>query len=340
MKEYQTILQAVLVGVGSLAVLGLIKKLLWRKLTSWAKQTSVEWDDILIQKLNAPVRLLLVAASISIGFQMAPDEVQAMSALNMGLKILFILLIVWLIDRILGVFVRHGIKNPNLTASTKSLIVSVMKLLLYSLFLLISLDTLGISITPILASLGVGSVAIALALQDTLSNLFSGIYIFLDKPISLDDYVKIDDTEGFVQKVGWRSTHVELTSGNVVIFPNTKVSSSVITNFYLPSKECNLTVNIGVGYNSDLNKVERIVLETANHVLANTLGAVRNFEPTVRFMNFGDSCIDCTVTLRALTALDRGLIRHEFIKAIHVNFKREGIDIPFPQRVVHLQNSI
>jgi small-conductance mechanosensitive channel len=203
---------------------------------------------------------------------------------------------------------------------------------------LMVLDSSGVSITPLLASLGVGSVAVALALQDTLSNLFSGFYILADKPFSVGDYVKLESgIEGFIVKIGWRSTHIRQYSNNVIVVPNSTVANSTLTNFDMADKETAAYVRCGVSYSSDLKKVEEAIIRIGQEVMEREDGAVKGFTPIVRYKEFGDSSINFLVVLRAKTYDEHFKLTHEFIKALHAGFEKEGIEIPFPQRVVHMQ---
>src|SRR5262249_24620722 len=120
---------------------------------------------------------------------------------------------------------------------------------------LVFLDSIGISITPLVASLGIGSLAVALALQDTLANLFAGIYMIAEKPVEQGHFIKLESGEqGYVTRVGWRSTHIRMLSDTMVVVPNSKLAGSVITNFSLPGEQIVVTVDAGVDYSSDLGQ--------------------------------------------------------------------------------------
>ncbi len=196
--------------------------------------------------------------------------------------------------------------------------------------ILIFLDLMGISITPILASLGIGSVAVALALQDTLSNFFAGLYVTIDKPVKVGDLIKLESgNEGFVTEVGWRSTRIRTMNNNVVIIPNAKLTGSVLTNYDLPNKELIVTLEVRAPYTSDLERVERVTREAVKEVLLKLSGAVREFDPVVNFHTFGAAGIDYTIVLKAKDFSAQGPIKHELIKSLHARYKKEGIQIPY-----------
>jgi small-conductance mechanosensitive channel len=187
-----------------------------------------------------------------------------------------------------------------------------------------------------LATLGVGGLAVALALQDTLSNLFAGFHITVAKQIRIGDYVRLDSgEEGYVTDINWRTTKIKMLPNNVVLVPNEKLTKAIVTNYYLPDKEMAVTVNIGVHYKSDLNHVERVTCDVAREVMISTPGAASGFEPFIRYGGFGESSISLTVILRVKEFVDQYLIKHEFIKKLHERYAKEGIVIPYPIRAVN-----
>jgi small-conductance mechanosensitive channel len=202
--------------------------------------------------------------------------------------------------------------------------------------LLIVLNALGISITPILATLGVGGLAVALALQDTLANLFAGFHIIVSKQVRIGDYVKLESgQEGYVTDINWRTTKIQMLANNVVLVPNDKLAKVIVTNYYLPEKNMSVLVQVGVHYGSDLGKVEEITCDVARRVLREITGGVPDFEPFIRYHTFGDSSINFSVILRVGEFVNQYLVKHEFIKRLHERYAREGIVIPYPIRAIN-----
>ncbi|RKX62343.1 MAG: mechanosensitive ion channel family protein, partial [Thermodesulfobacteriota bacterium] len=214
----------------------------------------------------------------------------------------------------------------------------IIKVVIYFIGFILILNTLNINITPFITSLGIAGLAVGLALQDTLSNFFAGLYILISKKIKPGDYISLDSgIEGYVEDITWRNTTIRQLPNNIVIVPNSKLASSIVTNYYLPEKELAVLVQVGVSYNSDLEKVEKVTIEVAKEVMKEVPGGVPNFEPFIRYHTFGDFSINFTVILRAQTYVDRYLVTHEFIKRLHKRYKEEGIEIPFPIRTVYLK---
>jgi small-conductance mechanosensitive channel len=231
----------------------------------------------------------------------------------------------------------YGKRKKGVLPSTK-LFASLTKLIVFVIGVLIILQSLGISISPLITALGIGGLAVALALQSTLSNLFAGLHIIAAKQLRPGDYIKLDTgEEGYVTDITWRSTTIRMLPNNMVIVPNSKLASSIIVNYYQPVREMSLLVQVGVGYDSDLSKVEQVTIEVGKEVMKNVQGGVPEFEPFIRYHTFSDFSINFTVILRAKEVVDQYLIKHEFVKRLHKRYKEEGIEIPFPIRTVYMK---
>jgi small-conductance mechanosensitive channel len=223
--------------------------------------------------------------------------------------------------------------SPVLPVS--SLTRNVAWALIAVLGLLVVLNGLGLSITPMLTALGVGGLAVALALQEPLANFFAGLFITLAGQIRVGDYVKLDSgQEGYVVDFSWRSTRLRMLANNLVIVPNAKLAQAIVVNHHLPSQDLAVLVDVGVDYSSDLAHVERVVVDVGRDVMRGVAGGVPEFEPFIRYHTFGDSSINFTVILRAKEFVDQYLIKHEFVKRLHNRFNEEDIVIPFPIRTI------
>jgi small-conductance mechanosensitive channel len=214
---------------------------------------------------------------------------------------------------------------------------TIAAMLFYVLGGLIILDYLGVSITPVITALGVGGLAVALALQDTLANLFAGIHIMMTKKVRPGDYIQLESgQEGYVQDITWRNTTVKVLANNLIVIPNSRLSASILTNYHLPDKETAVLLQVSVSYQSDLSKVEETTVAVAREIMADIPGGVQPFAPFIRFHTFGDSGIQFTVILRVHEFVDQYLLKHEFIKRLLERYRKEGIEIPYPVRTVHL----
>ncbi len=230
---------------------------------------------------------------------------------------------------------RRYLTKDEVHRTDSKLVRSLIAVGVYSIFLMVFLQTAGISITPLVASLGVGSIAVAFALQQTLASLFAGLFIVTDRPIRIGDFVKLESgTEGFVESIGWRSVRIRMLPNIIAIIPNSKIVSETVTNYSLPDREFIFSVNVGVDYGSELDHVERITLQVAQETLKETPEAVPSFESVVQWKTFGDSAILLSVLLKSRDYTNQYLVRNAFMKKLHKRYQAEGIGIPFPTQTV------
>jgi small-conductance mechanosensitive channel len=193
-----------------------------------------------------------------------------------------------------------------------------------------------VDITPLIAGVGLGALAIGLALQSTLTNFFAGVHILSDKPIRVGDFIELDkDTYGVVEDIGWRSTRIRMLTDNLLVIPNAKLADSNIINYSMPKQDFSIWVPCGVAYESDLKKVEKVTLEVAKEIQQKIPGAVKDFEPAFRFREFSDSNINFTAILRVEEPMARFVVRNEFIKALKERFDKEKIEISWPIRKIY-----
>ena len=215
----------------------------------------------------------------------------------------------------------------------------IVSIALVAMGVLVILDQLGISIAPLVAGLGIGGLAVALALQGTLTNFFAGINILTDGSIRIGDFVELDSgMRGYVDQIGWRTTRIRLLANNMVIIPNSRLADSIATNYNYPEDQMSVYLEVGVGYSSDLDHVEQVTVEVAKQVMEETEGAVKEHEPSIWYTQFGDSNINFWVVLRAHGYMDSWLLTHNFIKALFRRYNQEGIEISFPARNVFMRN--
>lgn len=235
------------------------------------------------------------------------------------------------VDGVVTMYFERSNKDLPKTTLLNNILIGVI----YVMGVLVILQYYGISIAPILTAAGVGGMAVALALQETLANIFAGLHLILSKQIRIGDYIRLGTgEEGRVTDIAWRfTTIVPLGASNTIVIPNKTIAGANITNFSMPTRSLNISVPVGVAYDSDLALVERVTIETAKEVLAR-VDNNPNAEPLVRYTKFNDSSIDFAVILPSSQFDQQGLIIHDFIKALTDRYRVEGIDIPYPIRTV------
>jgi small-conductance mechanosensitive channel len=238
---------------------------------------------------------------------------------------------------------QTGLKNNFPNTSIFENLVRIGILVLGSLVIL---QTLGISVLPIVTALGVGGLAISLALQDTLANLFAGLHMILARQIKVGDIIQLEGSQvGEVKDIGWRTTTIKQLNGNLIILPNSKMASSVITNYMTPHPDLAVVLPVSIPLDSDLEKVESIAIEVAKtvglqlYLEKHPKRKNEPFEPFVRYQSYGSAWVNMNIHLPFNSFMDAGQTRHHLLKALHQRFTTEGIHLPLPQHVVHLDSS-
>lgn len=327
------------VGAGYLA-----GRFLDRVALRWLERLSgrTRWggDDIILKSLEGVTTVLITAVGAYVAVVHLPFKPAMEAGFIRVLQVVVIGAATVSCARMAGGFgelysdsIEHGLKHT-------SILTNVVRLSVFVLGGLIVLQTLGISIAPILTALGVGGLAVALALQDTLSNLFAGFNITVSGQVRQGDYVKLDSgDEGYVTDVAWRFTSIRTLANNTVVVPNAKVAGVILTNCHHPDKEMAVVVPARAAYSGDLARVERAAVAVGQEVMKGTQGGVPSFEPLVRFQGFGDGGVDFAVILRCREYTDQYLVKHDFVRKFHERCLREGIEFPVPARTVHLKGA-
>ncbi len=338
LKTYGALL-LILILVPSLGLF--VERFVFYRLRRLSEKSPWGWDKVLIDSL----RYIPTLWSFLVALYLVSEELKLPKSIilvkDKALWVLFIISLALFVSRLVGGFLRLYINRYREDLPATSLVVQVSRVVILVVGVLIALDKIGIAITPILTALGVGGLAVALALKDTLENLFAGFHVLATKQIKVGDYIRLQSgEEGFVEDITWRNTILRQPTNNLIIVPNSKLSTSIITNFHMPQPELNVIVPVGVSYDSDLEKVERVTLEVAREVQKEVEGGVPDFEPRIRLTSFGDFSINFNVILRAKDFESQHLLRHEFIKRLKKRYEQEGIKIPFPVREVYLKDKM
>ncbi len=315
----------------------MLNRMIKKRVMNRINTDEASWQSVLVTALQGvPISFCLV-----VGLYWIVNTIDIIEPLvKIFSYILFtviILTITRVIARTVSGVIDMQIERSQQTMPKTTLLNAIVNGIIYAMGILVVLQYYGISIAPILTALGVGGMAVALALQETLANIFSGLHLILSKQLRLGDYIHLSSgEEGRVTDITWRfTTIVPVGDGNMVVIPNQKIASSIITNYSMPRHDIVIKIPVGVAYDSDLQKVEEVTLEVARQVLTDLnekLDADR--QPAVRFYQFGDSSIDFNVLLHSARFDDQFRLKHEFIKALTARFRQEGIEIPFPIRTI------
>jgi small-conductance mechanosensitive channel len=328
------LMPALIVAAGAVAGL-VIDRVIVRRIRTVSARNRWRGGEVTAQALAGMPALL----GLLIGAWIAADGLElserASRYVDTTLRVAAIVVITIVAVRLAAGLTRLYTSREDAVVPASSIFVNIVRIFVIAIGALIGLNALGVQIGPLLAALGVGGLAVALALQDTLSNLFSGLQLIGSKQISPGEFIALETgEEGYVEDMSWRFTTIRQLSNNLVVVPNAKLAASLIINYHQPVHEMSVLVPVGVAYGSDLELVERITLETIAEVIEQVEGGIEGFQPLVRFHTFGPSAIEFNAVLRVREIVNQHVLRHEFIKALAARYAAEGIEIPFPQRTV------
>lgn len=337
----------ILLAAGIIAVFAIGGKVLFWFLGKYIRALTRKTKNTLDDRLLAAIEFPLFLGFVSLGAYFALAQISFLNSFLPIITNIFIngsivigaLLVIRILESSLDwyseeVAPKSRVRIVEILPTFKR----ILKVFILIIAAIMVLDNFGIEISPLLASLGIAGLAVALAFQDTLSNFFAGVYITADRPVKAGDYIRLDTgDEGYVVKIGWRSTQIRTLPNNIVMIPNSKLAQSIITNYYGPDRQMAVLVQVAVSYDSDLEKVEKVTIDVAKRLQKSVGGAVKEFEPFIRFHTFGDSGIGFSVILRVNEFVDQYLLKHEFVKALSAAYRKEGIEIPYPKRDLYIK---
>jgi small-conductance mechanosensitive channel len=317
---------------GSLAIGALlsvvVRALVRRWLNDIAEARPSEVTRALAAALPRPVGAAAFLVSAATGLRLAPLSEPRLLVAHRFLAVAFAVLGVAISMRVGRRAVdAYGRSNPDLGA-TAGVGKAVIWLIGLGIDAVLISDAFGISLAPALTALGVGSLAVALALQDTLSNFFSGLYLVVDKPVRPGDFVRIDPSyEGYVEAIGWRSTRLRTLGSSLVIIPNAALSKAIITNFTLPTPHVATSVRVDVTVDADVERVEAALEDEARRSLE-IPGMVDAPAPSVALSpGFVDGALAFSVSFYSRTYAEQGAVQHALRMRIAARLKKEGIPL-------------
>jgi small-conductance mechanosensitive channel len=336
-RDVATYLVPAAAALAGLVIGVLARRLVLPHLTRAAERSTWKYDDVAVEALKSPLVLWCTLAGLYAAVEILQLPAKGERAVAQVLLVVAIFSVTWALARFTTGALRAGTSEGALPSV--SLIAHVAAAGIYVLGALVVLERLGISITPIVTALGVGGLAVALALQDTLANLFAGIRILAARKLRPGDYVRLDSgDEGYVQDITWGQTTIRHPLNHLVIVPNTKLASAISANYNLPGGEEIVVVKLAVAHGSDLAQVERVTVEVARESQRAASGGVAAFEPVVRFGAFTETAVEFSVVLQARHFDQRFLLTHDFLMRVYPRYRAEGIALSQAVRVVRLQD--
>jgi small-conductance mechanosensitive channel len=285
---------------------------------------------IAIETLRFPSILWCVAAAVQFGLEISiiPPKYtgRASTAITAFLIMSFSMVLASASVRALAM---HG-KRKGVALAQSGLPRTLIRVLIFTCGAAAVLALYGVKITALLTALGIGGLAVALALQDTLANFFAGIHILIEEPIALGSFIQLSSgEEGVVTDIGWRTTRVRNGANNVIVIPNTKITSGILTNYNLPEVRLAAEVAVIAGYGADPDQVRLIALEETRRCG----GVLASPEPQVLF-NPGvtPTHLQFTVTFWAPDFSRKGPLQSEVRLRIYRRLRAEGVPVPQPSQ--------
>ena len=335
LKDYKIFI----VFFASISILYVIRILTIEFLKKLAQKTPTKLDDVLYKAIKLPSLLwiFIISLHITLTFLDIPEKHYHLS--TKIINTLLILSITIFLANLSTRSLKLYMEEKNLPTTGASLIFIIINTVIYIVGILIILSNLNVPITPIITTLGVGGLAVGLALKDTLSNIFSGLYILVEKRINIGDLIELENgKKGYVVNISWRTTTLKTLTNDTVIIPNEKLAQSVILNYAKPVNITRTSIEIPVSYDTDIDKLEKIILEEVEKYSKEDSRLLLNPEPAFRFIpGFGNSSLNFTLYVSVSDYEGGFTVQSELRKRIFKRLKAENIEIPYPQLDVHLK---
>ena len=309
------------------------------RFTNW---TSTDLDERLVKSIRWPLTLGILSLgaylAVTISWDLTVTERDRADAIARGLGVVVgITAVVGLISSTIDWYLASLSNRANHVVDLRlfPLIRRVGSVIIYVIGALLVMDVMDINISPLIAGLGLGGLAVALAIQPTLANLFAGTYVMTEGVISTGDYIELEGgMAGYVVEVGWRSTRIRTWGNNLVVVPNARFAETIITNYQQPAPAVNVYVTCGVSYDSDLDHVEKICREVMDDLVQNDSNAIRSYGSWFAFDAFGDSNVDFWLFMQARDHVASFNLQSTLIKNLHREFRVENIIINYPVRTL------
>ncbi len=323
------------------AVLGglVVRGIVFRGVRGWARHTDSHLDVLIVGSLRGPIVLWSLILGIHLATQYSEIPRADITYIPRTLAVLWILSLTMAMGRLVGSAVRFYGSRVTGAQSVTSLTEKLAQLAVILLGFAWLLRVFNVSLTPILTTLGVGGLAVALALQDTLSNLFAGFYVSISGLIHIGDYIRLNSgEEGYVADINWRCTMLRGSTNNLIVVPNSKLGQAIYTNYNLPDAHLGASVSFSVGYDSDVDRVQTVLLDETLAATRELKGLLADPAPNVLFSpGPGDSSLAFQVNYSVDNFAGQYLVQSELRKRLFKRLKAENITMPFPTRTILLE---
>ena len=307
-------------------------------LTHWAKETETKLDDEILHNIKAPIILLSLLLGLHYGLEPLSFLNPYSGTLSQIFSVAQILVATFIIIRILNVllnwFVEHAKREKRMSEHLLAILKQVIRAIVYLFALFAILAVFKVDLSGIVVGLGVGGIAIALALQNILGDAFSAFLIYFDRPFEVGDLITVDGYTGTVKKIGIRSTRLQLVQGEELVVSNRELTTKSIQNFKKLSKR-RVIFKFGVAANTPIDKMKKIPV-----MIEKIITNVKLVEfARVHFIEFGDFSLNFEVVYYVNTSDYTRYMnaRQEINFGIMEAFEKEGIVMPFPTQTIYLE---
>lgn len=306
------------------------------------KKTKTDVDDLIVSRTSKPISLILLLVGIRLAIIPHRISGSTLDLIEHAISSLIIATVTYIAIVVVGILIRNwGNKFASRTESkVDDQLVDIFQkfsnVTLGLIGLVFILDVWGIKVGPLLASLGIAGIAVAFALQNTLGNIFGGVSLIVDRSITVDDVIKLDDgTVGTVIDIGLRSTKIRSADGDLIIMPNGKLADSRIYNYHKPFLKTRVTLEFGVKYGTDIEKVRKLALDEIKKVKQ----VMNDPEPQVIFDEFGDFALKFKALFWVNSIEKKVESKETAATAIYNAMNKNKIIIPFPTRTVYMEST-
>lgn len=325
--------------VAALLFFQILKSRIFFKLDAWAKKTKTDADDELISILEKIPGVLYFFAALYFALQF----IELLSTIEKTVEVISIILLIYWATKVASELIEYGLSKAAKSQNGKReknttyfALTLIAKIILWSTGLLLILSNLGVNISALVASLGIGGIAIALAMQNILGDIFSSFSIYLDKPFEVGDYIVIGEHQGTVKKIGLKTTRIEALQGEEIVISNNELTSTSIQNFKRMKKR-RVVFTIGVTYSTPhkvLKKIPKLLKDAMKSVKKTTFDRSN-------FKSFGASSLDFeTVYYLESNDYKEYMNTQEKINlAVVEAFEKENIEIAFPTRTLYVHQT-
>ena len=337
---FSVIIPVVVFAAAVISVL-VVRRVLFQLVRRWAKASDSHLDVLVIESLRGPIFVWSLILGVHLALDTSGIPARYHPIIRTSVGALWVLAITIGASRLAGNMVRFYGRRVTGTRDVASLTQKLAQIIVLAIGLIWLLKVVfDISLTPILTTLGVGGLAVALALQDTLSNLFAGFYVSISGLVRIGDYIKLTSgEEGYVTDIAWRCTTMRGPNNNLVVIPNSKLGQAIYVNYDLPEHRMTSSVNFGVGYDSDIDRVQAVLLDETMKATATIEGLLADPPPRVLFEpGPGDWSLNFQINFSISRFSEQGRIRSDLRALIFKRLMREGITMPFPTRTILLES--